>query len=1840
MLSRKVVSDYCRTHLIVCMEQDEKLHVTKPFSLISVLWTVLTDHLHGQNNCDGGTCHLTIGDLLVGRGEQLMASSTCGLFGPQKYCIIGYLEDEQKCFTCDSRYPYHPIFQANSHSIENVITTLEPDRRKWWQSENGIDHVSIRLDLETLFQFSHLILTFKSFRPAAMLVERSADFGQTWKVFRYFAQDCASSFPDISSRPARTVGDVVCDSRYSHIEPSTEGEVVFKALDPSFEIENPYLPYIQELITFTNLRINLTKLHTLGDTLLGQKQHDPLEKYYYAIYEMVVRGSCFCNGHARSCGPVQNLRGDVFHEPGMIHGRCFCEDNTDGLSCEKCKEFYNDAPWKPADGSQDSACKKCECNGHSEKCHFDMAVYLSNNRISGGVCEDCQHNTMGQHCDQCKFFFYQDPQRTISDLHACIPCSCDTEGTLYSGLCDSHTDPVLGMIAGRCHCKENIEGVRCDKCKPNYYGLSGSNPLGCQPCNCSPLGSVSSSICNPVTGECLCQQFATGQHCEECVQGYWGLGSNLYGCSPCNCDIGGAYNNLCSPTSGKCECLPNIVGRQCAEPAPGYFFLPLDYYIYEAEDAKPLPGSSSLVPVYKIQPTALPRCDVYFRQQGYDFAIENGNIVLNKSQKRSIRKATGRQGSVPFGQNSPLDIVIREPIPGKPVTWSGPGFVRVWHGAGLRFMINNIPFLMDFNIIIRYEPESLEDWMASIVVKHSGIIGSGRCWNRAALQEPLSLALPSTARIEMLSTPVCFEPGAEYFVDVYFYKSSDSDMTTPSSILIDSLGLIPRISSVENLCNKQDLEEYQQYHCIEIASEIGPHILPEVCAKLIASLSARIHNGAVSCRCHPQGSVSSDCKKIGGQCQCKPNVIGRCCDKCSAGSHSFGSQGCHQCECHPQGSMSALCDQVTGQCLCRPEVDGRQCSQCLAGYFGFPHCRPCPCNGFTELCDPQTGACFDCKAFTTGANCERCMDGYYGNPLKREPCHPCMCPDSPTSNRHFAHSCYQDPWTSAIVCNCFEGYSGDQCDECPSGFYGNPKAAAGQCFPCSCSNNIETSDPESCNKVTGECLKCLYNTHGPNCQFCKPGYFGSALLQNCRRCSCNPLGVNPAECPSGNDFCTCDQSTGACPCLPNVVGSKCDKCASGYWNMSQGIGCCNCDCNPKHSQHNLCDQFTGQCPCKLGYTGRRCDACDNNYFGDPRIQCVSCMCNQDGTLTSECDKGTGACNCRTGVTGRFCDHCARGYSQEFPSCFPCHVCFDQWDNLITSVSQRIQKLMRFAATLEDKRNTMSGCDTDFEGYERVISEIEHIVKSPVLSSDMFLNVQNSYDAIRQSILQIYLQSDSLDQFPDLSKMIEDLGKTADHLSETLQNRTELHHRVNSIRLQDSLNKIRNYYQIMLSAGKRVNGTKPITTYARKTRENILAIIDELISKESTALDQLKAFKFSDIQNLNEKICGKPGNLPCVVADCGGALCRDKEGRKHCGGANCNGTLPLSKNAVGKAGQTARLLNNLTDQFRGSENQFESIRKMTNDTKKKASQITGELQKSKDQIEREGEDAKQLIKRVKNFLLEESAAPEDIEKVANYVLGINLLGTPQELTNVLKKLKNIMTHGVDSTTYMNELNQQMEEAQELLVKAQETEKLTKKLLTPDELINNLKEMESIQGQTRNDIAKLNERIEETKAKISEVRDQMQTTNTELQDFSEKQSELKEKITSLKNNMQINRNQVTDAKLEAERAQNQAMATNKVFANLKKEYTNLQDKLKTGGLPLGTLEKLKQLKKEAEKLTEETEEKIKRIADLEKKIQHLNQIKQNKAEQLKQLEDQVIAIKNEITQQSKRYASCKS
>ena len=80
----------------------------------------------------------------------------------------------------------------------------------------------IRLDLETRFCLSHVILVFRSPRPAAMAIERSADFGKTWEALKLYAQNCSADFglPDDFSQPGS-----LCTSRYSSAAPCTGGEV-------------------------------------------------------------------------------------------------------------------------------------------------------------------------------------------------------------------------------------------------------------------------------------------------------------------------------------------------------------------------------------------------------------------------------------------------------------------------------------------------------------------------------------------------------------------------------------------------------------------------------------------------------------------------------------------------------------------------------------------------------------------------------------------------------------------------------------------------------------------------------------------------------------------------------------------------------------------------------------------------------------------------------------------------------------------------------------------------------------------------------------------------------------------------------------------------------------------------------------------------------------------------------------------------------------------------------------------------------------------------------------------------------------------------------------------------------------------------------------------------------------------------------------------------------------------------------------------------------------------------------------------------------------------------------
>ncbi|XP_042257146.1 laminin subunit beta-3-like [Thunnus maccoyii] len=493
-----------------------------------------------QTDCSRGACYPPSNDLLLGRAHQLRASSTCGLTGSEVYCTP-YQQRRMKCCPCDSRNPNGQL----AHTVQDVLSTAGPDR--WWQSKKEVNAVTLQLDLNNLFQLDRLTLNFKGPRPSALIIERTLDNGRTWEPALYIAADCQKAFPGVPTSTPLTMDQTYCYTLPPTGNPYQDQMIQFSPLRQYAYVPVPNSQKIEDVTGLTGLRVRLAEL---GDVprLPGRAL-----SRFYALKEMRVMGSCMCHGHANRCLPeaYNNAQSNSI----QVNPQCDCQHNTAGVNCERCADLYNDLPWRPAEESNTHTCKRCECNNHAQRCHFDEEVYKASGSRSGGVCEGCMHHTTGPKCDQCAPGYQPNPRSRMDRPDACIRCSCSAEGTVNEGRCDDSS--------GSCQCKVNVEGPRCDRCKRGYYGLSASNPLGCSKCSCSPDGSLS-GVCDPVTGQCPCRSHFHGLTCEVCAKGYWKPFQSGR-CEPCNCDPTRSLSDTCDQQTGQCQCRPGFGGQKCTE---------------------------------------------------------------------------------------------------------------------------------------------------------------------------------------------------------------------------------------------------------------------------------------------------------------------------------------------------------------------------------------------------------------------------------------------------------------------------------------------------------------------------------------------------------------------------------------------------------------------------------------------------------------------------------------------------------------------------------------------------------------------------------------------------------------------------------------------------------------------------------------------------------------------------------------------------------------------------------------------------------------------------------------------------------------------------------------------------------------------------------------------------------------------------------------------------------------------------------------------------------------------------------------------------------------------------
>ncbi|NXV80659.1 LAMA4 protein, partial [Atlantisia rogersi] len=129
-------------------------------------------------------------------------------------------------------------------------------------------------------------------------------------------------------------------------------------------------------------------------------------------------------------------------------------------------------------------------------------------------------------------------------------------------------------------CQRNTTGQHCEQCPDGFIGDAVTGvPTFCQPCPC-PLPELANFAvsCYRKSGSvrCVCKENYAGPNCERCAPGYYGnpllIGST---CKKCDCS-GNSDPNLifedCDEVTGQCRnCLRNTTGFKCERCAPGYY---------------------------------------------------------------------------------------------------------------------------------------------------------------------------------------------------------------------------------------------------------------------------------------------------------------------------------------------------------------------------------------------------------------------------------------------------------------------------------------------------------------------------------------------------------------------------------------------------------------------------------------------------------------------------------------------------------------------------------------------------------------------------------------------------------------------------------------------------------------------------------------------------------------------------------------------------------------------------------------------------------------------------------------------------------------------------------------------------------------------------------------------------------------------------------------------------------------------------------------------------------------------------------------------------------------------
>uniref|UniRef100_A0AAQ6AGQ0 Basement membrane-specific heparan sulfate proteoglycan core protein n=1 Tax=Amphiprion ocellaris TaxID=80972 RepID=A0AAQ6AGQ0_AMPOC len=585
-------------------------------------------------------------------------------------------------------------------------------------------------------------------------------------------------------------------------------------------------------------------------------------------------------------------------------GQCRCQPGVTGPKCDRCSRgFFN---------FQEGGCTPCQCSHVGNNCDANTGQCI------------CPPNTIGERCDRCA------PNHWGHDIiTGCKECGCSVIGSVTQQ-CNVNT--------GCCFCRDSFRGEKCNECQIGYRDFPQ-----CTQCKCSISGSDSQTCdlergvcgCADRTGKCSCKVNVEGDNCDRCKPDMFGLSvQNPLGCSKCYCY---GLTPSCTEAQGLIRMwltlkpeqtvLP-LVDKSCAvETRRGVSFQHPEILAHAEVVTSTLPE-----PYYWKLPEQF---------RGSMITAYGGKLkyaVYYESRDETGPSSYEPQVIVKGGPNH--NIVMTRHIPGLQIGQLTRHEIDMteheWKHADGRSMTRE-----DFMEVLFYVDYILIKASHGNLMRHSRI--SEISLTVAEEGRPTKES-EKAHQIEKCDCPAGYSGLSCEECAAGFYRLRTGSLTSvPASRVPTAAGMG---SCVQCQCSGHSSTCDPETSICQNCQDNTEGDRCERCAPGFYGVVRGSPDDCKPCACplsNPENNFSPTCVAEGFddyRCTaCPEGYEGKYCERCATGYHGnprMPGGRCEECKCSLWGALPGPCDPVTGQCRCRVGTSGLSCDQCMERHVCGP----------------------------------------------------------------------------------------------------------------------------------------------------------------------------------------------------------------------------------------------------------------------------------------------------------------------------------------------------------------------------------------------------------------------------------------------------------------------------------------------------------------------------------------------------------------------------------------------------------------------------------------------------------------------------------------------------------------------------------------------------------------------------------------------------------------------------------------------------------------------------------------------------------------------------------------